>query len=157
MCADGICCVFMDTVCAGANCHVAMSVLAGILEREQEQSVVYGSVDFGKTVVTSDKYKELVRHSFLPLLLLHLFSSLPLLDIPYSFSSFLCLLMLFHFSFFFLPPFSSFFPSFSLLFLFLLFRCFLLSVTCLLLFYATRPIWFSVIVTQALFLNLQER
>ena len=32
----------------------------GILEREQEQSVVYGSVDFGKTVVTSDKYKELV-------------------------------------------------------------------------------------------------
>ena len=36
-------------------------VLAGILEREQEQSVVYGSVDFGKTVVTSEKYRELVR------------------------------------------------------------------------------------------------
>ena len=32
----------------------------GILEREQEQSVVYGSVDFGKTVVTHEKYKELV-------------------------------------------------------------------------------------------------
>ena len=32
----------------------------GILEREQEQSVVYGSIDFGKTVVTNDKYKELV-------------------------------------------------------------------------------------------------
>jgi hypothetical protein len=33
---------------------------AGILEREQEQSVVYGSIDFGKTVSTCDKYKELV-------------------------------------------------------------------------------------------------
>lgn len=33
---------------------------AGILEREQEQSVVYGSIDFGKTIVTHDKYKELV-------------------------------------------------------------------------------------------------
>ena len=35
-------------------------MLAGILEREQEQSVVYGSIDFGKTVVTNDKYTELV-------------------------------------------------------------------------------------------------
>ena len=35
-------------------------LLAGILEREQEQSVVYGSIDFGKTVVTNDKYTELV-------------------------------------------------------------------------------------------------
>ena len=34
--------------------------IAGILEREQEQSVVYGSIDFGKTVVTSEKYTELV-------------------------------------------------------------------------------------------------
>ena len=33
---------------------------AGILEREQEQSVVYGSIDFGKTIVSHDKYKELV-------------------------------------------------------------------------------------------------
>ena len=32
----------------------------GILEREQEQSVVYGSIDFGKTIVTNEKYKELV-------------------------------------------------------------------------------------------------
>ena len=32
----------------------------GILEREQEQSVVYGSIDFGKTVVTHEKYEELV-------------------------------------------------------------------------------------------------
>lgn len=36
------------------------SILVGILEREQEQSVVYGSIDFGKTVSTCDKYKELV-------------------------------------------------------------------------------------------------
>ena len=35
-------------------------MFTGILEREQEQSVVYGSIDFGKTVVTNDKYKELV-------------------------------------------------------------------------------------------------
>jgi protein TIF31 len=36
------------------------NLFTGILEREQEQSVVYGSIDFGKTVVTNDKYKELV-------------------------------------------------------------------------------------------------
>ena len=34
--------------------------ITGILEREQEQSVVYGSIDFGKTIVSHDKYKELV-------------------------------------------------------------------------------------------------
>ena len=33
----------------------------GILEKEQEQSVVYGSVDFGKTVVPNEKYNEMVR------------------------------------------------------------------------------------------------
>ena len=32
----------------------------GILEKEQEQSVVYGSTDFGKTCATNEKYKELV-------------------------------------------------------------------------------------------------
>ncbi|XP_060599654.1 clustered mitochondria protein homolog [Ruditapes philippinarum] len=37
--------------------------LSRILEREQEQSVVYGSIDFGKTVVTNDKYKELLQKS----------------------------------------------------------------------------------------------
>ncbi|XP_054167940.1 clustered mitochondria protein homolog [Oppia nitens] len=36
----------------------AQSIIPGILEREQEQSVVYGSVDFGKTVVTHSKYLE---------------------------------------------------------------------------------------------------
>ncbi|CAF0752547.1 unnamed protein product [Adineta ricciae] len=33
----------------------------GILEKEQEQSVVYGSTDFGKTCATNDKYKELLE------------------------------------------------------------------------------------------------
>ncbi|VDK52139.1 unnamed protein product [Anisakis simplex] len=32
----------------------AQSIIPGILEREQEQSVVYGSVDFGKTVISSE-------------------------------------------------------------------------------------------------------
>ncbi|GAB6026480.1 hypothetical protein CHUAL_012906 [Chamberlinius hualienensis] len=38
----------------------AQSIIPGILEREQEQSVVYGSIDFGKTVVTHTKYMELL-------------------------------------------------------------------------------------------------
>lgn len=39
----------------------AQSIIPGILERDQEQSVVYGSIDFGKTVVTNDKYLELLN------------------------------------------------------------------------------------------------
>lgn len=39
----------------------AQSIIPGILDREQEQSVVYGSIDFGKTVVVSEKYQELLR------------------------------------------------------------------------------------------------
>lgn len=39
----------------------AQSIIPGILEREQEESVIYGSIDFGKTVVGCEKYKELVR------------------------------------------------------------------------------------------------
>lgn len=39
----------------------AQSIIPGILEREQEQSVVYGSIDFGKTIVTHDQYKELMK------------------------------------------------------------------------------------------------
>lgn len=31
------------------------------MEKEQEQSVVYGSTDFGKTCTTNDKYKELLE------------------------------------------------------------------------------------------------
>lgn len=34
---------------------------AGILQREQEQSVVYGSVDAGKNISSHDKFLELVR------------------------------------------------------------------------------------------------
>lgn len=38
----------------------AQSIIPGILEREQEQSVIYGSVDFGKTVMSHPKYVELL-------------------------------------------------------------------------------------------------
>ncbi|XP_025194814.1 clustered mitochondria protein homolog [Melanaphis sacchari] len=41
----------------------AQSIIPGILEREQEQSVVYGSVDFGKTVTTNPKYIELLSQA----------------------------------------------------------------------------------------------
>ena len=49
----------------------AQSIIPGILEREQEQSVVYGSIDFGKTVVTHPKYMDLLQkagsqHKILP-------------------------------------------------------------------------------------------
>ncbi|XP_013108715.2 protein clueless [Stomoxys calcitrans] len=39
----------------------AQSIIPGILERDQEQSVVYGSIDFGKTVLSHSKYLELLR------------------------------------------------------------------------------------------------
>ena len=39
----------------------AQSIIPGILEREQEQSVVYGSIDFGKTVVSNPKYIDLLQ------------------------------------------------------------------------------------------------
>lgn len=39
----------------------AQSIIPGILEKEQEQSVVYGSIDFGKTVLTHEKYLELLN------------------------------------------------------------------------------------------------
>ncbi|XP_021944435.1 clustered mitochondria protein homolog isoform X3 [Folsomia candida] len=39
----------------------AQSIIPGILEREQDQSVVYGSIDFGKTVVTNEKYLDLLK------------------------------------------------------------------------------------------------
>lgn len=38
----------------------AQSIIPGILEKEQEQSVVYGSIDFGTTVLSHPKYMELV-------------------------------------------------------------------------------------------------
>nr|XP_027202983.1 clustered mitochondria protein homolog [Dermatophagoides pteronyssinus] len=39
----------------------AQSIIPGILERDQEQSVVYGSIDFGKNVVSHPKYLELLK------------------------------------------------------------------------------------------------
>lgn len=38
----------------------AQSIIPGILEREQEQSVIYGSVDFGHTVMSHPKYLDLL-------------------------------------------------------------------------------------------------
>ena len=38
----------------------AQSIIPGILDKDQEQSVVYGSTDFGKTCATHPKYDELV-------------------------------------------------------------------------------------------------
>ncbi|XP_017559847.1 clustered mitochondria protein homolog isoform X1 [Pygocentrus nattereri] len=38
----------------------AQSIVPGILERGQEQSVVYGSIDFGKTVNSNEKYLKLL-------------------------------------------------------------------------------------------------
>lgn len=37
------------------------SIIPGILDKDQEQSVVHGSTDFGKTCVTNQKYNELVK------------------------------------------------------------------------------------------------
>lgn len=39
----------------------AQSIIPGILEREQDQSVVYGSIDFGKTVISHPRYMELLN------------------------------------------------------------------------------------------------
>lgn len=38
----------------------AQSIIPGILERDQEESVVYGSFDSGKTVVSSEIYEEIL-------------------------------------------------------------------------------------------------
>ncbi|XP_074045317.1 clustered mitochondria protein homolog isoform X2 [Macrotis lagotis] len=45
----------------------AQSIIPGILEREQEQSVIYGSIDFGKTVVSHPRYLELLEKTSRPL------------------------------------------------------------------------------------------
>lgn len=39
----------------------AQSIIPGILDKDQEQSVVHGSTDFGKTCVTHPKYNELLE------------------------------------------------------------------------------------------------
>ncbi|GAA51046.1 protein TIF31 [Clonorchis sinensis] len=38
----------------------AQTIIPGILEKEQEQLVVYGSIDFGKTVLTDKRYEDLL-------------------------------------------------------------------------------------------------
>lgn len=40
---------------------MAVPPAAGILEKEQEQSVVQGSIDFGKTIVSDSRYKDLLE------------------------------------------------------------------------------------------------
>uniref|UniRef100_A0A671M0L2 Clustered mitochondria protein homolog n=1 Tax=Sinocyclocheilus anshuiensis TaxID=1608454 RepID=A0A671M0L2_9TELE len=49
----------------------AQSIIPGILEREQEQSVIYGSIDFGKTVASHPKYLELLEKTSRPLKVQH--------------------------------------------------------------------------------------
>lgn len=39
---------------------VAQTIIPGIMDRDQEESVVYGSVDFGITVVANEKYEQLL-------------------------------------------------------------------------------------------------
>jgi len=46
---------------------IAQSIIPGILQREQENSVVYGSVDGGKTISTNDKFLEKLKKAGLSL------------------------------------------------------------------------------------------
>ncbi|XP_072270009.1 clustered mitochondria protein homolog [Pyxicephalus adspersus] len=48
----------------------AQSIIPGILDRKEDQSVVYGSIDFGKTVTTSAKYLSLLHKTCKPLRIL---------------------------------------------------------------------------------------
>ena len=43
----------------------AQSIIPGILDKEQDKSVVYGSIDFGKTILTHPTYLEMVTFLFL--------------------------------------------------------------------------------------------
>ncbi|XP_056385246.1 clustered mitochondria protein homolog isoform X2 [Hyla sarda] len=45
----------------------AQSIIPGILDRKEDQSVVYGSIDFGKTVSTNVKYLALLQKACKPL------------------------------------------------------------------------------------------
>ncbi|KAL5478129.1 hypothetical protein EMCRGX_G025010 [Ephydatia muelleri] len=40
---------------------VAQSIIPGILQREQESSAVYGSIDAGKTITTNKKFEEMLK------------------------------------------------------------------------------------------------
>ena len=44
------------------RCPLTFSSTAGILQREQEQSVVYGSIDSGKNISSHAKFLELVSY-----------------------------------------------------------------------------------------------
>jgi len=46
---------------------IVQSIIPGILQREQENSVVYGSVDGGKTITTHDKILEKLKSASLPM------------------------------------------------------------------------------------------
>lgn len=46
---------------------IAQSIIPGILQREQENSVVYGSVDGGKTIATQEKFLEKLKTAGLSL------------------------------------------------------------------------------------------
>ncbi|KAL1475529.1 hypothetical protein MTO96_037225 [Rhipicephalus appendiculatus] len=58
---DGLCTLGTVVVDYRGYRVTAQSIIPGILEREQDQSVVYGSVDFGKTVVTHPDYLQLLK------------------------------------------------------------------------------------------------
>lgn len=45
----------------------AQSIIPGILDRKEDQSVVYGSIDFGKTVSSNVKYLALLQKACKPL------------------------------------------------------------------------------------------
>jgi len=42
---------------------VGQSIISGILSRDQEQSIIYGSIDNGKTINSNDKFGEVLRSS----------------------------------------------------------------------------------------------
>ena len=51
-----------------------ISCIVGILQREQENSVVYGSIDGGKTLSANEKFLELVKLLIIVIpVLFHLF------------------------------------------------------------------------------------
>lgn len=58
---DGLCTLGTVVVDYRGYRVTAQSIIPGILDREQDQSVVYGSVDFGKTVVSHKDYLALLK------------------------------------------------------------------------------------------------
>eukprot|EP00061_Rhincodon_typus_P017971 g46932.t1 len=46
---------------------IAQSIIPGILEQEQDQNVVYGLVDFGKTVISNHEYINILLQTSRPL------------------------------------------------------------------------------------------